>query len=126
MPNRRVLARTAERREKTLQLSRSGMPYRQVVKSLEQAGIKTSPATISRDLEFLYREYREQSMASVEEAMTRDLERLDDLLQGLWFTARSGNLKAADRVLRLIDQRAPHPWLRARGPARASARAAGQ
>jgi hypothetical protein len=106
MPNRRVKARTAERREKTLQLARSGMPYRQVVRALEQSGIKTSPATISRDLEHLYREYREQSMASVEEAMTRDVERLDDLLQGIWFSARGGNLKAADRVLRVIEQRA--------------------
>ena len=44
-------------------------------------------------------------MASVEEAMTRDLERLDDLLQGLWLSARGGNLKAADRVLRVIEQR---------------------
>ena len=106
MPNRRVKARTAERREKTLQLARSGMPYRQVVRALEQSGIKTSPATISRDLEFLYREYREQSLASVEEAMTHDLERLDDLMQGIWFSARGGNLKAVDRVLRVIDQRA--------------------
>ena len=106
MPNRRVKARTAERREKTLQLVRSGMPYRQVVRALEQSGIKTSPATVSRDLEFLYREYREQSLASVEEAMTHDLERLDDLLQGIWFSARGGNLKAVDRVLRVIDQRA--------------------
>ncbi len=105
-PNRRVKARTAERREKTLQLARSGMPYRQVVRALEQSGIKTSPATVSRDLEFLYREYREQSLASVEDAMTHDLERLDDLLQSLWFSARAGNLKAADRVLRVIEQRA--------------------
>jgi hypothetical protein len=106
MPNRRVKARTAERREKTLQLVRSGMPYRQVVRALKQSGIKTSPATISRDMEFLYREYREQSLASVEEAMTHDLERLDDLLQAIWFIARGGNLKAVDRVLRVIDQRA--------------------
>ena len=106
MPNRRVNARTAERREKTLQLARSGMPYRQVVRALEQAGIRTSLATVSRDLEHLYREYREQSMASVEEAMTHDLERLDDLLQGLWFSARGGDLQAADRVLRIIEQRA--------------------
>ncbi len=82
-----------------------GMPYRQIVRTLQQSGIKTSPATVSRDLEFLYREYREQSLASVEEALLHDLERLDDLLQGLWFSARNGNLKAADRVLRVIELR---------------------
>ena len=64
MPNRRVKARTAERREKTLQLVRSGMPYRQVVRALEQSGIKTSPATVSRDLEFPSRASRDQSPAS--------------------------------------------------------------
>ncbi len=97
---------TAQRRDNTIRLVRSGMSYRKVVEALDKLGIKSSTATVTRDLKALYKEYRDQSLTSVEDVMTRDLERLDDLMGAVWFSAKGGNLKAMDRAIRLIEQRA--------------------
>ena len=103
---------TQERRAFILELRRSGATYRQIAKAtIKKFGADNLPLgfdcryasmDVKRELEKLQAINESQA----DDLMTLELDRLDAMLLGLWQRARSGDEKAVDRVLRIMERRA--------------------
>lgn len=92
-------AQREERRQRALELRRTGATFEQIAKKLEYR----SPAEAARDItRMLTSVIRETS----EEVRAVELARLDGLMVTLWPSARRGDLQAVDRVLKVMERRA--------------------
>lgn len=102
---------TAERRQMVLSLRRAGMGYHHAAAEVERRiGKERLPA--GWDARYAYKDVQrelERVRAEVEETAQEirqiELDRLDEMLKGLWIRARRGDEKAVDRVLKIIERR---------------------
>jgi hypothetical protein len=90
---------TAERERKALELRKAGASFDEIAKALDYADKSGAFYAIKRALSDIV-------PPAVDEMRTLEGERLDALLAAVWKQAMDGDLKAVDRVLRIIDQRA--------------------
>jgi len=90
-----------ERRQKAFELRKSGASFVEIGKSL---GISTQAAHqhVQKKIKALAKKTDEDAM----EVMRMELERLDQMLLGLYRDAISGKVTAVDRVLKIMDRRA--------------------
>jgi hypothetical protein len=91
----------AERRSKALELRKSGLTFAQIGRALgcsEQRAHKV----VTEELGRLNSQRAEQAA----EVTRLELQRLDDLLLGLWDSAKAGDLQAVDRALKIMERRA--------------------
>ena len=90
---------TAERERKALELRKAGATFDQIAEQCGYADKSGAFYAIKRALSDIV-------PPAVEELRTLDSERLDRLLLAVWKQALDGDLKAVDRALRILDQRA--------------------
>ena len=79
----------------------AGLNYRQIA---EVTGV--SPATAMKRVHSAMAELKRDNLAEAELLVTLELERLDNMLNGLWPAAFAGDCAAVDRVLRIMERRA--------------------
>lgn len=112
--NSRRKALAADRSRQALELRMAGATYSRIASAL---GITKGAAhkAVARAMEAVRAESDEVAEAY------RDLElaRLDRMQMGLWNQARSGDLAAVDRVLRIMERRSKLLGLDALAPAKA-------
>lgn len=102
---------TAERRIFVVTLRKAGATYAQIAAAaIKKFGLEALPRgwderyaykDVKRELDKL----RVQLAADAENVRQLELERLDDLLRGVWEDARSGVLPAVDRALKIMRHR---------------------
>lgn len=97
--SRRVKA--AERARKALDLKIAGATYQRIGDTL---GMSRSGA--AKAVERAMRDLREEVREAAAELREIESARLDRMLLGIWQKARSGDLAAIDRVLRIMERRA--------------------
>lgn len=100
--NRRATAHNAEITDKerqALELRKAGASFDQIAERLGYSDRSGAHRAVSRALQSVLKE-------PAEELRALEAERLDRLLLAFWNDALDGDVKAADRVLRIMDQRA--------------------
>lgn len=90
----------AERRRKALALRRAGATYDQIAEALE-VSVARARSYVDEAIEAINKEIGE----SAAEVRTIEAERLDEMMRILWPKVREGNLKAMDRVMRIMERR---------------------
>ena len=96
----RIQAEIEQRRGQVAILLRGADKVREIA-----AKLNVAPSTISEDIKALRSEWVVRRKKADQE-FDLDLERLDDLLRGIYLTAKQGNLSALDRALAILDRRA--------------------
>lgn len=92
----RALARW--RQAEAVRLASKGMDYDGIAKAVGYANRGTAWRTVNKALQA-------HTVADVDQLRERELERLDRLQVLLWLQADQGDLKAVDKILKVIDQR---------------------
>lgn len=98
---RKKQATTAERRQQAFEMRKKGLPYAEIGKAL---GISMQAA--HRHVTTYLQALENKTQEDAREIIRLDMERLDDMLQGLYPDAINGNSAAVDRVLRIMERRA--------------------
>jgi hypothetical protein len=93
--------RTAALEEECLRLRREGLSHRQIASRL---GIV--PSTAYKRIRHGLSEVNERNLESATELRALETQRLDELQQAIWEQAAGGDLKAIDRILRIMERRA--------------------
>lgn len=97
----------ALRREKVAALRLAGVRNQRVIlDALVKEGVAASQATISRDFAALDAVYRERAAADIAREKGIDLDRVEEMIRGLWPEARKGRWLAVDRVVNLLARKA--------------------
>lgn len=91
-----------ERRARVSRLRLSGVRNQRAI--AQRLGV--SVATINRDFAVLDAEYRQQAAQDIAAAKGLDLERIEELIAGLWDAAVNGHTFSVDRVVMLLQHRA--------------------
>jgi hypothetical protein len=91
----------AERTAKILELRKQGMTYREIG---EYVGISMETARLT--VQKVMQQYIEDAKDSQHEIIMLELLRLDDMLFAVYESARGGDLKAVDSVLKVMERRA--------------------
>jgi Trp operon repressor len=89
------------RREQVAALIRARISYRQISRTLH-VGL----GTIGRDAQSIISEWRKSQIDDIEKAMLVDLEVIDEQLRAIYATSCSGDLKAIETSLKLMERRA--------------------
>jgi len=89
---------TADRMRQALELRKAGVTFEQIATRLGFSDRGAAYKAICRALE-------ETLTEPAEELRTLETERLDRLLLAVWKPALEGDLKAVDRVLRILESR---------------------
>ncbi|QEP42158.1 hypothetical protein D5085_02790 [Ectothiorhodospiraceae bacterium BW-2] len=92
---------TAETRAAVLKLRLAGKTLAEIGQIL---GISTT--TAHRHIKKTLAEYRNQQQETISELVTLELARLERLQVAIFIEAAEGNLKAIDRVLKIMERRA--------------------
>lgn len=90
-----------ERRAKAVQLRRMGWSYTRIA---AQLGMTRS--SVHKAVTKALTETQKALDLEADILRTQELERLDELQSYIWIEASKGNLKAVDRVLKVIERRA--------------------
>lgn len=108
----RLVVGATERRSMAVELRKAGMSYNNIATAIiSHFGAENLPkhydaryaySDVLRVLEHTRAEMFEDAQTIIE----LELERLDELMMALWDSAISGNLKAVDRVLMIMQRRA--------------------
>ena len=93
-------AAAAEKRKLALDLRRAGWGFDDIAAEVGYSNKGTAYKAVKQAIAEITRE-------SATELLELELARLDDLQSGAYEAARSGDLFAIDRVLKIIDQRPP-------------------
>lgn len=93
-----VLAETQEKRNKALELRRSGMTQAQIAKKMD-----VSTSTVSK---WISQAIRDITRENAEEYIEIQQQRFDAMLAGIWKDATHGDTWKIDRALAIEDQRA--------------------
>lgn len=88
-----------ERQRQALELRKAGMTYQGIADRLGYSSVSGCYKAIRSALFAVIKE-------PAEEVLTLELQRLDDMLAGLWVDARKGNVLKVDRVLKIMTRRA--------------------
>lgn len=83
------------------QYLKAGMSQRDIAEAVER-----SLGTVNNDIKILRGRWQREQTESVDEAMTLDLLRLNDLLTILTNPVREGDLPTIDRYLKVLERRA--------------------
>ncbi len=89
----------AEKRSLACRLRIAGLTYDQIAKEL-----KLKSRSSARDL--VVAAIKEHTREPAEEVRDREIERLDELLRGMWAKAKSGSVQHVDRVIKIMERRA--------------------
>lgn len=95
-------AATAARRTQAIALRLAGADWTTIATALQYADRGAACKDVTRALE----KYVAEQRVGLAELRELEVQRLDRLQRGLWSEAVSGNPKAIDAVLRIIDRRA--------------------
>ena len=98
---RRKQATTAERRQQAFEMRKKGLTYAEIGKEL---GISMQAA--HRHVAIYLQALENKTEEDAREIIRLDMERLDDMLQGLYPEAINGDSAAVDRVLKIMERRA--------------------
>jgi len=79
----------------------AGASYRHIAKTL---GV--SPATIAKDFKAIIKGWQEESRDIIGDWVPVEVHRLDVMVNAIWDDVRGGDLKAMDRMLRVMERRA--------------------
>ncbi|MCG5549170.1 helix-turn-helix domain-containing protein [Halorhodospira halochloris] len=93
--------KSAERKARALELRQTGMTYADIGREL---GISNAQA--HRLVSGALQEIRKRASEEAEQLRTLELSRLDQLHHALWESALGGELRAIDRLLRIMERRA--------------------
>lgn len=88
-----------ERQRQALELRKAGLSYVAIAERLGYANHTGALKAVKSALRSLVRE-------PAEELIEVEVNRLDDMLAGLWLEARKGNVAKIDRVLKIMQRRA--------------------
>jgi orotate phosphoribosyltransferase-like protein len=91
----------AERVANILHLRKSGCTYREIGEQL-QISSETARLTVQKVIQ----QYIEEAKDAQHEIIMLELLRLDDMLYAVYDSARGGELKAVDSVLKIMERRA--------------------
>lgn len=91
----------SERRQRALELRRRGYSYPMIA-----ADIGCSLSTAHTHVKTALQEIVEKTREDAEHVRTVELERLDQMLRGVWDKASDGDPQAVDRVLKVMERRA--------------------
>jgi DNA-binding transcriptional MerR regulator len=101
------LIQQVEQRHFIVTLRRRGMSFAQIAEALEaQKGITMEPASVAQYVRRYLDALTKEDLESAEELRALENERLDELLAVWGPKARGGDVKAAQVVLKISDQRA--------------------
>lgn len=89
----------AERQRQALELRKAGLGYQAIADKLGYSGPSGAYQSIRAALRAIVKE-------PAEEVLALELQRLDDMLAGLWLKARQGDTLKVDRVLKIMQRRA--------------------
>ena len=92
----------AERERKAVELRRAGLTWAEVAAGAGYASKQGACTAVRRHLAAVVSDTRD----NVEELRALELDRLDVLQRGIWAQARAGRVKAVDRALAIMAQRA--------------------
>lgn len=95
-----------EKRWQYLDLRKQGLSYYQIA---QRFGV--SETAVSHTVKGALAELIEISKEDAEEVRQLELERLDEMLQGIWNRATTGDVAAVDRVVKLMERRAKYSGL---------------
>ena len=95
----RAKANVAERQRKALELRKAGATYEQIASQLSYADRSGAAAAVKAGIKAIIAE-------PAQEVLALELQRLDAMLLGLWTKAKSGDVAAVDRALRIMERRA--------------------
>jgi len=112
--NKSNKAKALARGERALRLRIEGATYRQIA-----ADLSCSAATAYRDVSSALAEIASSRSEQAEELRALQSARLDALLVAVWDTAEAGDVKAIDRVLRIMERRARLHGIDAQPPPKA-------
>lgn len=74
---------------------------------MKQQGIPNcSIATISRDVAWLFEEWKKEAIKDTDSHRQLQLKRMELMLEGVWDEATEGNQGAIDAVLKIMDRQA--------------------
>ena len=91
-----------EKRRKTVIVNlMAGMTYRDMA-----AALNVSIGTIANDVKKVMGRLRKEQITNMEDVVQLELRRLDVILNKIWEKVLDGDMAAADRVLKIQDQRA--------------------
>lgn len=90
----------AENKQRALELRKAGATYEQIGQQLGMTR-QSAHKAVKTALESIAKESSEEAA----EVLVLELERLDQMLTGLWVSARQGNVASVDRVLRIMERR---------------------
>lgn len=94
-------ARSLGAEEKALDLRKAGASYRKIAKAMD-CSVAQSHKLVARAMKRLV----ERCSDGAEKVRVLELERLDDMLMGLWPNANRGNAQAVEKVLKIMERRA--------------------
>lgn len=103
----------ADKRHRALQLRKAGVTYDQIAQQVGYANRGTAHKAVAQAL-------RDSQQETTPESHRLDSQRLDQVLMALWAKAMSGDVKAVDRVLRVIELRTGAPPVERRGAVEAA------
>ena len=92
----------ARRRARLLELRRAGLTFQEIVDQHPDLGYKRA-SNAAQDATRALRKVLEEPARDV---LALELSRLDALTQALWTAARRGDVKAVDRIVRIMERRA--------------------
>ena len=87
------------RSQKALSFRLAGLSYRQIATELGFKEVSGAYRSVRRAMDQL-------TADNAEDLRALESERLDAMLFGIWKAARSGNVQAIDRVIRIMERRA--------------------
>ena len=96
-----VKCKTAALEAQCLHLRMAGYSHREIA---AQLGI--APSSAYKRVRHALDEVNKHNLDTAEQLRALELLRLDELLSALWDTAIAGDLKAVDRVLKVMERRA--------------------
>ena len=96
-----VKLKTAALEAQCLHLRMAGYSHREIA---AQLGI--APSSAYKRVRHAFDEVNKHNLDTAEQLRALELLRLDELLSALWDTAIAGDLKAVDRVLKVMERRA--------------------
>lgn len=104
-------AEVAQRRADAIRLRIAGLEWQEIADRLHYASKGAACTDVTRALQ----ERAADRDQAVDEMRTLETMRLDRIMAGLWPKAASGNARAADTVVRIIDRRCKLNGLDVRG-----------
>ena len=93
--------RASVRRWEVLRLRLEGLSFRKIA---DRVGVDTAQAW--HDLQTVLSELKEAAREDAEAVLAVELMRLDELTERCWPLVESGDMKAVDRLLRIMERRA--------------------